>query len=88
MAKTKIITISVNEESEGKFRRLAILKYGKRKGALGKALTEAIDDWVRELQEADLTEKTLKLLKRGVAIKRKWKFNREELYDERFRHVG
>ena len=26
--------------------------------------------------------------KRGVAIKRKWKFNREELYDERFRHVG
>lgn len=87
MAKTKIITISINEESEKNFRRIAILKYGKRKGALGKALTEAIDEWVRELQEKDLTSKSLELMKKGVA-KKKWRFNRDDIYAERFRNFG
>ncbi len=85
MAKTRTLTISVDEESERKFRKLALSKYGKRKGTLGKALTAAMDKWIEQVEGADLTAETIDLMKKGVA-KKKWKFNREEIYEERFKN--
>jgi hypothetical protein len=86
MAKTRTLTVSVNEESERRFRKLALSKYGKKKGTLGKALTAAMDKWVEQVEGADLTAKTLELMKKGVKTKKKWKFNREEIYEERFKN--
>ena len=80
MAKTRTITISVNEESDRRFRRFALRKYGKRKGVLGKALSLAMDKLVEEDEAADLTAKSLALMEKGIFMK-KWKFNREELYE-------
>ena len=41
------ITISVEDETEKLFRKLASAKYGKRKGALGEAVTEAMQIWLK-----------------------------------------
>lgn len=76
---SKTITVNVEEEVDNEFRKQASLKYGKRKGYLGKALTEAMKEWVRK-RDADIDAKALKLLKEGIKMK-KWQFNREELYE-------
>lgn len=82
--KTKIITVSVDEEVERKFRRLASVKYGNGKGYLGKAITEAMLEWERKKSSKDVISKSLQLLETGVETK-KWKFNRDEIYAERFK---
>ena len=40
----------VANESEKKFRRLAMKKFGYRKGSLSKALEEALDNWIEECE--------------------------------------
>jgi len=37
----------VTKESEKKFRRLAMKKFGYGKGSLSKALEEALEDWIK-----------------------------------------
>ena len=76
---SKTITVNLNEEVENEFRKKAALKYGKRKGYLGKAITEAMDQWIRSL-DSDVEAQSLKMLKEGIKMK-KWKFKREELYE-------
>lgn len=76
---SKTITVNVEEEVENEFRNEAIKRYGKRKGYLGKAFTEAMKEWIRK-RDADIEAKALKLLKDGIKMK-KWQFNREELYE-------
>ncbi len=77
MAKT--ITVNVEEEIESKFRNEVSRRYGKKKGCLGRALTEAMEEWTKK-RDADLENEVRKLLKEGIKG-RKWRFNREELYD-------
>jgi hypothetical protein len=38
-------------DSEGKFRQLAMKKFGYGKGSLSKALEEALDNWIRLNEE-------------------------------------
>lgn len=76
---SKTMTVSVEEEVEGEFRKQAGLRYGKRKGYLGQALTEAMAEWARK-QDADAVSRGLVLLKEGIKG-RKWKFNRDELHE-------
>ena len=78
-AVSKTITVNINEKIENEFREKAALKYGKRKGYLGKAMTEAMDQWMRNL-DSDIEAQSLKMLKEGIKMK-KWKFKREELYE-------
>lgn len=77
---SKTITINVEEEIDKEFRKTASQRYGKRKGYLGKAITEAMKDWVRK-RNADLEAKALELLKNGINAQRKWKFDRGELHE-------
>lgn len=81
---TKTITISVKRDVEERFRKLAGAIYGKHKGYLGKAITEAMSTWVQKREQSDVIAKSLKLLETGIKMK-KWKFNREEIYGERFK---
>ncbi|MHB8360600.1 MAG: hypothetical protein ACYDAO_08610 [Thermoplasmataceae archaeon] len=76
---SKTITVNINEEIEDEFRKKAALKYGKRKGYLGKAMTEAMDQWMRNL-DSDIEVQSLLMLKEGIKMK-KWNFEREDLYE-------
>ena len=76
---SKTITVNVEEEVESEFRKQASRRYGKRKGYLGKALTEAMSEWAKK-RNADVENEALRLLKAGIKMK-KWEFNREELHE-------
>lgn len=78
--KTRTITISVEKEVEERFRRLAGATYGKRKGYLGKAVTEAMKEKISRM-ETSTVAKSVKLLENGIAMgKLKFK-SREELHE-------
>lgn len=72
------ITVNVSDRVEHQFRERAYQLYGKRKGMLGKALTEAMLDWTKKKEYFD---RCMVLLERGVNLgKIKYK-ERAELYD-------
>ncbi len=82
--KTRIITVSVQEDVEERFRKLASVTYGKHKGYLGKAITEAMKEWEIKKRSTDVNVKALEMLETGIKMK-KWKFDRNEIYVERFK---
>jgi len=44
----------VTKEAENKFRRLAMKKFGYRKGSLSKALEEALSAWIEKYEDEKL----------------------------------
>ncbi|MDE1873609.1 MAG: hypothetical protein KGI04_00615 [Candidatus Micrarchaeota archaeon] len=76
---SRTITVNVEENVESEFRRIAGRRYGRRKGYLGKAVTEAMKEW-SDKRNDDVVSQGLELLKKGIAGK-KWTFNRAELYE-------
>ncbi len=74
---SKTITVNVEEEVEHEFRKRASQRYGIRKGYLGRALTEAMKEWVKS-RNADIEAESLMLLQKGIMMK-KWRFERGEL---------
>lgn len=79
--KTRTITISVEENVENRFRKLAGATYGKRKGYLGKALTEAMKEWERGKISTNVNARALEMLEKGFKMgKITWK-NRDELHE-------
>jgi predicted transcriptional regulator len=75
----KTVTVNLDESIERKFREKARLKYGNRKGALAKALNEALEEWLKN-EEQDQLKEGMTLLEKGIKMK-KWGFKREDLYD-------
>lgn len=63
--KTKTITVNIREDAEKKLRQLAEVKYGKRKGYLGKALSEAVDEWAEKTEKSDVDVRAIAMLKKG-----------------------
>ena len=49
-----VINVSVDDEVEKKFRELVEKKYGKIRGALGVAVTEAMKLWIKKVESEDL----------------------------------
>ena len=76
---SRIITISVDEKVEIMFRKRAGMEYGRSKGYLGKAVTEAMREWLKK-KDTSADERFLKIMHEGVKVQ-KWKFNRDELHD-------
>lgn len=66
--KTKVITVSVQEDVEERFRKLAGIAYGKHKGYLGKAITEAMKEWEKRKKETDVNARALEMLKKGFNL--------------------
>jgi len=74
------ITINVNDEAEQKFRKATQLTYGKAKGVLGKAATEAIEEWSDRKTRGNET-KMLELLESGFKMGKLKYRTRAELHE-------
>lgn len=57
------MTVSVDDNVEKRFRKAASSKYGKRKGYLGEAVTEAMQTWLKS--ESGNVRKAVELLEKG-----------------------
>jgi len=61
-----IITISVDDEVEKRFRQNVKMKLGQRKGALGDAITQALKLWNEKQADMEFTRELLsKQIDRG-----------------------
>ena len=83
------LRLELDKELERKFRELAMRRYGFTKGSIKKAAETAIKRWTetseaRNSEKNNTIAKSLRLLENGVKLK-KWKFNREEIYADRFK---
>lgn len=66
MAKT--ITVNVDEKTMARFRKFVRAKYGKRKGSLGKAASDAFNTLIAESESERANEHALELLKKGFNL--------------------
>lgn len=78
---SKTITVSVRADVEERFRRVASSRHGKKKGYIGKAITEAMARWVEEEEGRDGVVQTLRLLEEGVDLGGLKYSRREELHE-------
>jgi predicted transcriptional regulator len=78
---TKTLTFSVNAEVERKFRRVARAAQGSKKGYLGRALTDAMERWTKEMEEADTVAAAMALLEKGVDLGGMKYGHRDELHE-------
>jgi hypothetical protein len=74
------ITISVDNETERKFREVVIRVHGKRKGALGEATTEALDLWVKEKMQEEISRTALILMEKEYDMGARHYRTREDLH--------
>ncbi len=79
--RTKTITVNVRADVEEKFRKIARATMGKKKGHLGKALTEAMEEWSKEKEEKDTVAATLKFLREGIDMRGIKYKHRDELHE-------
>ncbi|MDO8872348.1 MAG: hypothetical protein Q7V05_06420 [Methanoregula sp.] len=75
------ITISINDDTEKRFREAAKKKLGERKGYLGKATTEALECWVRKQTQEEVARDALVLLETGHHLGKHLYMERKDLYD-------
>jgi hypothetical protein len=75
------ITISVDNDTEKRFREAAKKKLGERKGYLGKATTEALDLWIRKQTQEEIARDALALLEKGHPVGKDLYKERKDLYD-------
>ena len=75
------ITISVDDDTEKRFREAAKKKLGERKGYLGKATTEALECWVKQQTQEEIARDALALLETGYHPGKHLYTGRKDLYD-------
>jgi len=73
------ITVNVNEAVAKKFRETAAAAFGKSKGYLGKAVSEAFSQWLRRKQEKNASVRMLEILDEGLDLGGA-AFTREQLH--------
>ena len=78
---TRTITISVDEQVEKKFRKVAGVKYGRRKGYLGKALSNAMKTWLAKQEEENVDVQAIEELRKGFKLGGLRYKDRGELHD-------
>jgi len=76
------ITINVDDKVEERFRKEAGDKYNRRKGYLGKAVTEAMDKWIKERRQKEISMRQLKILDKGFDLGGMAYKKRSELYEK------
>ena len=77
---TKTITINIDAEILAKLRKLAE-REKKRKGFLGRTISEATAKYIREKEQEEIREGALERLKKGYNMGKLLIKKREDLYD-------
>ena len=81
-----VITISIEEEAEKKLRELAIMRYGKKKGCISKAIVDAISCLSENLKDKTVEQRLMQYAEKGFHL---GKINsrklREEIYSGRIK---
>lgn len=75
------ITISIDDETERRFRAAARKKLGTGKGILGKATTEALEIWIRQQTQEEIARDALALLETEHHPGTRRYRERKDLYD-------
>ena len=75
------ITINIDDDTENSFRDYVYREYGKSKGVLGKATTNAIKSWLENQKQEKIAEEALKLMKKGFNMGGMKIKSREEIYE-------
>ncbi len=75
------ITVNVRDDVEKRFRDIAGRRYSKKKGFLGKAITEAMEKWIDEMRQKEIVKRELKVLEEGFDMGKSLFKRREELYE-------
>lgn len=83
-----IMTISISDETEQRFREKVKETLGEGKGKLGKAVEEIMNKWVESEEYQTLMKEAVATLKKGLyKLPKDYKFKREEAYEERYRKI-
>ncbi len=80
-----VITVSMDDETEARFRKRAVEKLSKKKGYLGEAITEAVNKWLEEEEGKAATDELMRIMDKGFHMGRKLYTKREDLYDRHTR---
>lgn len=75
------ITITVEDNVEKDFRKTVSETSGDSKGVLGKAISEAMKEWIEEKKQKRVANEMLALLDKGFKMGRLKKISREELHE-------
>lgn len=76
------ITVNIRKETEEKFRSVVKKERGEGKGILGKAIEEALEAWVKEIEQEEIAKRQLALLRSGgLKTGKIKKWTREELHE-------
>lgn len=75
------ITVNVNDEAEKKFRKTVKENFGKNKGTLGKALTQAIEMWIKQYSHEEIGKRQIALMKKGFELGGFTVSSRDELHE-------
>ena len=82
---TKTVTINIEDDLDKEFRSRVLQMYGDVKGALGKAVAEAIRHWLEH--QPSYEKKAIEYLKKGYHLGGgPYYRNRDELYERSRRH--
>lgn len=75
------ITVAVEDSVETQFRKAVKDRLGIGKGKIGKAVTEAMKQWVYAVEQQDLRERALKRLEKGYNMGKILYKHRDELHE-------
>ena len=81
------ITVNVDDEVYGKFRKFASEQMNGKKGFLGDAITKAMQREVKENVQEAAKKRLLELAKKGFKLGFKGYKCRDELYEDRMEHI-
>ncbi len=82
MANTNTITINIDAEVLQKLKKLAEAQK-RKKGFLGKTISEATKQYLKEKEQEEIVERQLLILKTGFHMGKNIIKHRSELYDRR-----
>lgn len=75
------VTINMQSDVIRKFRRVAAEAFGNGKGHLGKAFTEAIQDWMYEREQKKIAMEAIEMMEHGFNMGRRLYKDRSELHE-------
>ncbi|GAA5262098.1 hypothetical protein [Methanocalculus sp.] len=75
------ITLSIDDETERRFRSTARKVIGERKGYLGEAATDAMKLWIHEKTQEAIAKDALELIRKTYHFGEKKYRYRKDLYD-------